>query len=162
MILDFKPVGACAQSCDSNRFVNIIQEQGFIRSLLIIQSASIYLKHVGRSKEKFLDKFLYFAEPWDLGKELKESICYHIRKLPWLLGKKLKGKDTLEVVSLSLLSLDSKRHLIDVVVHFLLVFKLFYTSSAEVGGKKKYSLHGKICAKSCLAQKVHQTKYIFP
>lgn len=97
MILDFKPVGSCAQSCDSNRFVKTIQKQGFIRSLLVVRSASIYLKHVGSSKEKFLDKFLYFAEPWDLGKELKESICYHIRKFPWLLEKKLKGKDTLEV-----------------------------------------------------------------
>lgn len=108
MILDFKPVGACAQSCDSNRFVKTIQEQGFTRLLLIIQSASIYFKHVGRSKEKFLDKFLCFAELWDLGKGLKESIHYHTRYFPWHLGKKFKGKDTLEVVSLYLLSLDSK------------------------------------------------------
>lgn len=99
-------VGACAQSYDSNRFVKTIQKQGFIRSLLIMQSASIYVKHAGSSKEKFLDKFLCFAEPW--GKQLKESIRYHTKKFPWLLGNKLKGKDTLEVVSLSLPSLASK------------------------------------------------------
>lgn len=64
MVLDFKPVfGACAQRCDSNRFVKTFQEQGFIRALLITQSASIYFKNGGSSKEKFLDKFLCFAEP---------------------------------------------------------------------------------------------------
>lgn len=92
MILDFKPVAACAQSCDSNKFVKTIQEQGFTRSLLIIQSASIYLKHVGSSKERFLDKLLCFAEPWDLEKLLKESICYHTRKFLLALGEEVEGE----------------------------------------------------------------------